>query len=69
MAMKEMLCLTIFQLKMNLANVSPRTIWRILMEVLKMPGRLAPKKPFLIKTKKEERIKWSKAELRKGKSK
>ena len=49
-AIKEMPCLTSFQLKMNLCNclakVSPRTIRRILLKVLEMPCRVALKKPF-----------------------
>ena len=52
-----------------MANVSPRTIWRILLEVSKVPCKVALRKPLLTKANKEERIKWSKAELRKGKSK
>ena len=49
-AIKEMPCLTSFQLKMNLCNclakVSPRTIRRILLKILEMPCRVALKKPF-----------------------
>ena len=66
-------CLTSFQLKMDLGKVvekiSPRTIRRILLEVLEMPCRVAPKKPFLTDAKKQERLKWCKSELRKPKSK
>ena len=66
-------CLTSFQLKMNLGKVvekiSPRTIRRILLDVLEMPCRVAPKKPFLTAAKKQERLKWCKSELKKPKSK